>query len=114
MYNIVIDKYERKFKMATISAKHFDVLDFVKKSKEFGSSEQLAEYQARQMEQLVDFAINAAKDEIHSKELATKQDIREQLREQELRIIKWILGIGVVSVTTIIGTMFTMVKLIGH
>ena len=37
-----------------IAVKNFDVLAFVKKSKELGATEPLAEYQARQIEQAID------------------------------------------------------------
>ncbi len=40
--------------MATLSMKHFDVLDFVKKAKELGASQEMAEFQARQIEVLAD------------------------------------------------------------
>ncbi len=62
--------------------KHFDILDFVKKSKELGVSEPVAEYQARQIEQAIDIAVLTAKEEIHVKDLATSRD----MKELELRI----------------------------
>ena len=34
--------------------KHFDVLEYVKKAKEFGIKEEFAEYSARQIGQLLD------------------------------------------------------------
>ena len=57
--------------------KHFDILDFVKKSKELGVSEPVAEYQARQIESAIDIAVLTAKEEIHVKDLATSRDIKE-------------------------------------
>lgn len=55
--------------------KHFDALGFVQKSKELGVSEQLAEYQARQLENVIDIASHATKKEVDGRELATKMDL---------------------------------------
>ena len=103
-YNIgyVMNNYKVKIMAVTINARHFDALAFVKKSKELGASEQLAEYQARQIEQAIDIAVSTAKAstqsevslikaEIDNKELATKGDVllmRGELRETELRLQK--------------------------
>ena len=53
----------------SIPAKHFDSLDFVKKSKALGVKDELAEYQARQFENVIDIASAV------THELATKTDI---------------------------------------
>ena len=99
--------------MATVTAKHFDVLAYVKKAKELGTSEDLAEFQARQIEEAIEVAISA----IENRELATKNDIngmqkdlQKELIAAELRLIKWILGTG----ATIILTIFGMLKYLSH
>lgn len=99
--------------MATVTAKHFDVLAYVKKAKELGTSEDLAEFQARQIEEAIEVAISA----IENRELATKSDInsmqkdlQKELISAELRLIKWILGTG----ATIILTIFGMLKYLVH
>lgn len=99
--------------MATVTAKHFDVLAYVKKAKELGTSEDLAEFQARQIEEAIEVAISA----IENRELATKNDInsmqkdlQKELISAELRLIKWILGTG----ATIILTIFGMLKYLLH
>lgn len=99
--------------MATVTAKHFDVLAYVKKAKELGTSEDLAEFQARQIEEAIEVAISA----IENRELATKNDInsmqkdlQKELISAELRLIKWILGTG----ATIILTIFGMLKYLSH
>lgn len=71
--------------MAAITINHFDALSYVKKSRELGVSEQLAEYQARQIEQSIEIAVNTARTEIENKELATKKDVEvavEKLRKE--------------------------------
>ncbi len=66
--------------------KHFDSLEFVKKSKELGANEELAVYQARQIEQAIDIAIITARSEIDTRELATKKDIKElELKIEQVR-----------------------------
>jgi membrane-bound ClpP family serine protease len=94
-----------------INAKQFDALAYVKKAKELGTSEELAEFQARQIEQ----AFAAAISTIEKRELATKTDIamvRAELRESELRLknelIKWILGTGVATILAMAGILRLM------
>ena len=93
--------------MATIIANHFDALGYVKKSKELGVPEQVAEYQARQIEQSIEIAVNTIRHEIENKELATKKDIKElELKIEQVRteisqssnkIILWVAGLFVTS-----------------
>jgi hypothetical protein len=40
--------------MTAITAKHFDILEYMKKAKEYGIKEEFAEYQARQIEQIAE------------------------------------------------------------
>lgn len=78
-----------------MTANHFDVLEYVKKSKELGVTEQLAEYQARQIEQSIEIAINTVRSEIEHKELATKKDIeivRKEIALATNKIIMWMGG----------------------
>jgi hypothetical protein len=70
--------------MAALSMRHFDTLDFVKQSKKLGVDEPIAEYQARQIEEAIDIAVDNARVEIESKELATKKDILAVNKEIEL------------------------------
>lgn len=83
--------------MATFSLKYFDTLEFVKRSKELGASEQLAEYQVRQMEQAIEIAVKDVKDEFKSKDLATKGDLREvelklqkEMANAKIQTLLWI------------------------
>ena len=70
--------------MTTVSIKYFDTHEFVKKSKELGSSEALAEYQIKQFEQAIETAVISVKDEIKSKELATKHDVDMVRKDVEM------------------------------
>ncbi len=69
--------------MTTVVAKHFDVLDYVDKSKALGVDEKVAKYQARQIEQAIDIAVNTARTDIENKELATKSDIHTLRSEMQ-------------------------------
>lgn len=100
--------------MATFTTNHFDLLEYVKKSKELGVSEELAEYQARKIEQSIDIAVNQVRTEIENKELATKKDIetvrkeietvrkeietvRKEIAEASNKIIMWLGGLLIAS-----------------
>jgi hypothetical protein len=78
--------------MATITARYFDALTFVRKSRELGVPEQLAEYQARQFEQVINIVSNEIKAEIkqelHADELLTKGDLKQQLEITKLELQK--------------------------
>lgn len=70
--------------MAAFAIRHFDMLDYVDQSKALGADEKLAKYQARQIEQAIDIAVSTAKAEIDGRELATKRDLKEGLKELEV------------------------------
>ena len=118
--------------MTTLSVTHFDVLEFVKKSKELGVSEPVAEYQARQFEQVIGIAVATVREEILTKELASKGDLREtelrllkeieivrkeieiirkEMEQLKFSLVKWVIGVGISAIVIISGTMFTMLKL---
>ena len=63
--------------MPTLTANHFDVHEFIKKSKEFGASEELAEFQARQIEAISEVVQLQQQqiDVLNKFEPATKQDL---------------------------------------
>jgi len=80
--------------MTALNAKHFDALAYVKQAKLLGTDENLAEFQARQIEQ----AIEVATSTIESKDLATKQDIElaiAHLKHDTLRFVVWT-GVAVI------------------
>lgn len=88
--------------MMTFTAKRFDALDFVDKSKELGVDEKVAKYQARQIEQAIEIAVNSIKADMETKELATKLDIKElelklsaEIQKSKIDTILWVGGIMV-------------------
>ena len=102
---------KRSNSMTTTALRHFDTLDYVEKSKALGVDENLAKYQARQIEQAIDIAVDRARTDIENKELATKHDIEKvetkigteihrletQIHKAKYEIIIWIVGFSVVS-----------------
>lgn len=96
---------------AVLQHRYFDVLEFVRKSKEYGASEQLAEYQARQFEQALESNLEQMKQEVVNKDLATKADIREselrlqkeiemvrkEIADSKVQMIIWIAGLLMAS-----------------
>src|SRR3990167_7016890 len=63
--------------MTSAAKKYFDVLSYVKTSKALGVKEDLAEYQARQLAEIIDIASANTQEEFTVRELATKTDIHE-------------------------------------
>lgn len=86
-------KFNGGHTMSAISIQHFDALSYVKHSKELGVSEQVAEYQAREIEKAIDIAITTVKEYIQAKDLATKKDL-ELAKNQ---IIIWVAGLFIAS-----------------
>jgi anaerobic ribonucleoside-triphosphate reductase len=80
--------------MATTSTKHFDILDFIKKSKALGVDERVAELQARQIEQLVETVQEQQQEyttrlnALEAKEPATKKDLEVVKLELQKEIIE--------------------------
>ena len=78
--------------MIAIEMRHFDILEFVKKSKSLGASEELAEYQARKFEEAIDIAVSVSRQDI----IANKADftstntevmkLYSEIKQTELRL----------------------------
>jgi hypothetical protein len=86
--------------MSAYAVKHFDLLNFVKKSKELGVPEPLAEYQGRQIEEAIETAIAASHEAVETKELATKKDIKElelKIEQTKNQLLFWLVGLFVAS-----------------
>ena len=79
--------------MSAISMQHFDALPYVQHSKELVVPEQVAEYQAREIEKAIAIAVTTVKEDIQAKDLATKKDL-EIAKNQ---IIIWVAGVFIAS-----------------
>jgi hypothetical protein len=97
---------------------HFDALDYVEKAEKLGVSNEVAKFQAREMESLYNITIGEVKKEIKeeflNKDLATRGDLRESEFRIKVDLIKWISGTGITSVIVLCGAVFTMLKLMLH
>lgn len=67
--------------MVALSLRHFDALGYVENSKALGVDENIAKYQARQFEQVLEIAVTTSQAQIDEKELATKHDIAKLDRD---------------------------------
>lgn len=80
--------------MVPSNGKRFDVLEFVKWAKELGVSEELAEFQARQIAKAIDIAVALAKEEIAALKSANHTTLESELsweqraKDLEHKIIK--------------------------
>lgn len=78
--------------MATILINNprFDAIEYVKKLRNAGMSQEIAEIQGQELEHIIDALIEQTKQAIDNKELATKGDIREsELRlQKEIEILR--------------------------
>jgi hypothetical protein len=77
--------------MVTMAMKHFDILSFVKKSKELGTSEELAEYQARKIEEAIDIAVSVSRQENKHDFSSTNTEVVKlysEIKQTELRLLK--------------------------
>jgi hypothetical protein len=97
--------------MAAATVKYFDTHEFVKKSKELGASEELAEFQVKKIEQAIETAVTAVKEDLKNQELATKRDIKDlelatkrdikdlelKIAETKNQIIIWVAGLFIAS-----------------
>lgn len=104
--------------MTTATIKHFDVLAYVKKAKEFGVKEEFAEFQARQIEQLADI-IQEQRQEIEGlkqSEPASRKDLdivklelQKEIRDIESRLIRWIIATGITGIVIMAGLIKYMI-----
>ena len=69
--------------MTATALKHFDTLEYVKQARKLGTSQELAEFQAKQIEQAIDVAIQS----FEEKELVTKKDLEITKLELQKEIV---------------------------
>ncbi len=82
--------------------------ELVKELKASGFTEEQAEAVTRAVRLAQDFDVSS---------LATKTDLaelRSELADVELRLIKWVIGVGVAAVLAITGVVWTATQLLPH
>lgn len=81
----------------------FDVVEYIKKLRNAGVSQEIAEVQAQEMEHVIESVLEQAKNAIDNKELATKHDIKElelkieqtkaEIHKSKYDIVIWVAGL---------------------
>ena len=99
----------------TMDSQRFEVVEYIKKLRNAGASQELAEVQAQEMEHALANIVKQAKQEfrdaLDSKELANKGDIslvRSEIRESELRLQKEIKNLEIKLLTLYGGGFFVL------
>ncbi len=84
-------------------------------------TDEQAQVLAKETEELISSVLEQSKFELENRDLATKSDIREsELRLQkeialiESRLVRWAIGVGITTIITLSGVMFTLLKLVSH
>lgn len=79
------------------------IVDYIHELRAAGFTERQAEIQAMRLEQVVIEVENKIKEDFKQQNLATKQDLQIALRDQEIRLIKWLIGTGVATMLALGG-----------
>lgn len=74
----------------------FDPIEYAKQLRNAGVSQEQADIQAQTIETLISDITN-------NQELVTKNDLKKDLAEMKLELIKWTLGTGVATVLALTG-----------
>lgn len=112
--------------MSTATMTHFDTLGYVEKSTKLGANEELAKFQARELEAVYDMAVAnsnqrldnelnnvATKSDLKDIKVVLKSDIQElrlEIQNVRLELLKWVVGVGATTIVAISGIMFTLLK----
>ena len=107
--------------MAVLTVKYFSVADYIQRLKKANFTDEQAQVLAKETEELISSVLDQSKFELGNRDLATKSDIREsELRLQkeialiESSLVRWAIGIGVTTIITLSGVIFTLLKLMVH
>lgn len=101
---------EREEGGATVSTITFDTLAYVKTLREAGVEEKQAEAQATALAAVLKSGVT---------DLATKQDmellraeLKKDLAETKAELIRWVVGVGILQTTLIVGILARLAKVI--
>jgi uncharacterized membrane protein len=89
--------------MTTLATHRFDPIDYARQLRSVGVTQEQADIQAQTIERVI-------ADVTSNQDLSSKQDIKNltieinnNLATMELRLVKWIIGVGAASVLALIG-----------
>lgn len=74
----------------------FDPIEYAKQLRNAGVTQEQADIQAQTIETVIN-------DIVTNQELVTKNDLKKDLAELKLELIKWVLGTGVATVVALAG-----------
>lgn len=80
----------------SILAIKFDPIEYAKQLRSVGVSQEQADVQAQTIERVIDEIVT-------QQDLVTKTDLKKELAELKLELIKWILGTGVSTTLALFG-----------
>lgn len=66
----------------------FDIVDYIRKLRSVGVSQEIAEVQAQELEHVLEVAIHTSKEEMKVKDLVTKQDLENTKLELEKKMVQ--------------------------
>ena len=106
----------------------FDIIDYIKKLRNAGVKQEVAEIQAQGLERVLEAAVSVSRDDMHSKELATRKDleiakkdlekemeiIRKEIAELRYATLKFIVWTGCIVSAAIVSSTYTMLKIMLH
>lgn len=94
--------------MTTMNLKHFDKLSFVDEAKQIGITEEHARFFAQKLEEVEDFKGEELATKAYIKDL--RSEVKSDMKDLELRIIKWLVGTTIFSIVTTVTTLISVVK----
>lgn len=94
--------------MVSVTIRHFDSLEYLETSKKLGVSQAVAIYQTKQIEKTIDIAVNNVREEVKSRELPTKIDVKElelKIDQVKTQFILWVVGIMAIFTVLFLGVL---------
>ena len=93
----------------------FDTHEFIKELKNAGFSEQQAEAITNLQKTVIGTTLEQVKHDYQLDDLATKRDLKElelkvakDIAESKAELIRWVVGVGVLQMTLIVGLMLKL------
>lgn len=105
------------------------IVDYIHELKQAGFTDSQAEVQAKLLEQVVSEVkkelTEQFKQGLKDKDLATRGDselrlqkeieiVRKEIAETNNKQVRWIIGVGFISITTIVGALYTLLTMMMH
>lgn len=99
----------------------FDIVEYIKKLRNAGVSQEIAEIQAQELEHVLEVAVSTFKEDMNSGELATKKDLdktrlelQKEIADLRYTTLKFVVYTGCAVSVVVISSMYTMLKLMLH